>query len=174
MHDMHRFHMVGASQEESGEKQGVRRPASAHIPHVVAACAAAGVLAGALALAGCSSAGTVTHQIISSENVCINCHSGDRQAYADATPANVQTCNGTVEVSTDASAVYVCRPLCGTEDGSFCIPLQGTQVSVKDGTATIQLEEGTWIVCIDTGGASSGVLVTTDASANEPLEVTLK
>lgn len=127
-----------------------------------------------LVLAGCAGAGSVTHQMVSSEGSCVSCHADDRRVDAGATPIGATVCNGTVEVTTDADAVYVCRPLCVQGESSTYVPLAGTRVGVEDGVATVQLDEGIWVVCIDKGDAVRGELVEASAASGESLSLTLK
>lgn len=145
-------------------------------PRACAIALCAGLFALSLAtLAGCGAGaqGTVTHQIVQGANACVTCHPSDRAPFADATPANATACNGTVEVTTNSDTVIVCKPLCGKEDGSFCIPERMTSVKVEDGKATVELEEGIWAVCIDKGGSSNGVIVNVTPGAGQAVSATL-
>lgn len=129
------------------------------------------------ALAGCSSgAGGATsqHQIISSTQECIMCHE-EKDTYdltADDLSSAV-TCGTTVTVSTDESSVVVCEPIFTKESGSQYTPQKDTSVSVSDGTATVELDEGIWALCIDEGDASTCVLVVVDASVDDVVEISL-
>lgn len=139
--------------------------------HIATGIAITAACAALLALPACSSGG-VTHEILSSTDSCIQCHS-DRSEHADVTPTGATTCNGTVNVTTDKSVVYVCAATSGTEDGSVVIPRQYTTTAVSGGQASVQLGEGTWAVCVETDdGKSNGVLVEVDSSA-DALDVTL-
>ena len=66
-------------------------------------------------------------------------------------PLNVEESGSRVTVETDAETIAICRPVLTTEDGSSFVPEKVSEVSVVDGQATVELEDGLWALCVDEG-----------------------
>ncbi len=130
---------------------------------VVASACAAALTLGALGLVGCSGA----HQVIGAGQACSSCHSDTKATYEVSSPKDAVTCSGTVNVKTSASSVVVCVPTFISEDGSRFVPEQRRTVNVSNGTATLDLEQGTWaIVVADGDNVKASKVVVVDASAS--------
>ena len=129
----------------------------------VAACVALGG-------AGC---GSGQHEIIDQGKDCASCHSGGKQTYEVAAPAQGVQSTGQVNVSTSASRVIVCKPIYISEDGSKFVPEQQSCQNVSDGRAVVNLSEGTWAVCVDQGGTVKAKLVTVSSEAAGAADVEL-
>ena len=116
------------------------------------------------ALAGCSPA---QHQVIESGEECRGCHSEERPAYewSAGMPLNVEESGSRVTVETDAETIAICRPVLTTEDGSSFVPEKVSEVSVVDGQATVELEDGLWALCVDEGDTARAKLVHVDSSS---------
>ena len=97
-------------------------------------------LAAAFGIAGC---GSGQHEVIDQGQECSSCHSGGKQVFDDAAPASAVQSNGTVSVKTSAEQVLVCKPIFVSEDGSKFVPEQVSSVKAEDGSAQVQLSEGT-------------------------------
>ncbi|WP_294380298.1 hypothetical protein [uncultured Senegalimassilia sp.] len=136
---------------------------------VVISASAACALAMALALVGC---GSGQHEAIDQGQDCSSCHSGSKQVYDDATPSSAVQSNGSVSVRTSADQVLVCKPIFVTQDGSKFVPEQVSSVKVVDGSAQVQLSEGTWALCT-TGTDVKAQLVTVSPEASGPADVEL-
>ncbi len=115
-------------------------------------------------LAGCS---VTTHQIVSSTDSCASCHSEVPATYdvADSEVSVTQTCGTTITVETSQSEVIACKPLYVSESGKDYVPLRKQTARVDDGKATLELEEGLWLIAIDKGDSSKSVFIYVDASA---------
>lgn len=121
-------------------------------------------------LAGCSAG---AHEIIDSTEACISCHA-EKQTYANATPANATACASEITVSTSADRITVCKPTFTKEDGSYYVPVLAKTAAVTDGAATVQLDEGYWVICIADGNtAKSSVLVHVSNAADSATEISL-
>lgn len=114
-------------------------------------------LALGLTLAGCAAS---PHQIIDQDDKCTECHSEEKTTYDDAQPANAEQVASTVSVSTSGDTVWVCEPVFTEEDGSYYVPRAVKNVPVNDGTATVELEAGTWVLALDEGDTATSKLVT--------------
>ena len=136
---------------------------------VVISASAACALAMALALVGC---GSGQHEVIDQGQDCSSCHSGSKQVYDDATPSSAVQSNGSVSVRTSAEQVLVCKPIFVTQDGSKFVPEQVSSVKVVDGSAQVQLSEGTWALCTN-GKDVKAQLVTVSPEASGPADVEL-
>lgn len=136
---------------------------------VVISASAACALAMALALVGC---GSGQHEVIDQGQDCSSCHSGSKQVYDDATPSSAVQSNGSVSVRTSADQVLVCKPIFVTQDGSKFVPEQVSSVKVVDGSAQVQLSEGTWALCTN-GKDVKAQLVTVSPEASGPADVEL-
>lgn len=113
------------------------------------------------ALVGCSG----THQLVGQGKTCSSCHSDSKTEYTVTSPKDAIACGGEVEVSTSASEVYVCEPTFISEDGSKYVPVQKSVKKVDGGSATIQLEEGNWVICTaDDVNIKKAVLLTVSSS----------
>ena len=122
----------------------------------VAAFAVAGALSGvALMLSGCLMG---SHEMIDFNEECISCHS-EKETYDDAQPADAVECATTLEVSTSEDVVYVCEPVFISEDGGKFVPRKSTQARATDGKATLELEEGFWVLCTGELGKSAQKLI---------------
>ena len=128
---------------------------------------------GLFGLSACS--GGLNHEILDSGEECLSCHEEEPQTYElDSAPSSATDCGTTITVTTDAEEVYVCDPTFASEDGAKYVPFAETRVSVSDGQATVDLEEGVWAICIDNGdGSSKGVLVNASASNSEEVTIEL-
>ena len=120
------------------------------------------------ALAGCSGGG---HQIVDSADSCIECHSDEKATYDVASPAGAEQVSATLSVSTSADAVSVCEPLYTAEDGSSYVPVLVKSVQATDGSASLQLDEGTWVIAIDNGDSAVAKLVTVADGGASSLEL---
>ena len=140
-----------------------------NVRKVVVSASAACALAMALALVGC---GSGQHEVIDPGQDCSSCHSGSKQVYEDATPSSAVGSNGSVSVRTSAEQVLVCKPIFVTQDGSKFVPEQVSSVKVVDGSAQVQLSEGTWALCA-TGKDVKAQLVTVSPEASGPADVEL-
>ncbi len=150
------------------KKEGVRMPTVASRIVVASACVAA-LGFGAIGLTGCSGA----HQMISAGEDCSSCHSDSKSSYEVSSPKDAVTSNGTVNVKTSASSIIVCVPTFISEDGSRFVPEQRRTVNVSNGTATLELEQGTWaLVVADGDNVKASKIVVVDASAS-PADVEL-
>ena len=126
------------------------------------------IVAAGTALMGCSSS---THEVIESSETCMSCHGEEKTTY-DIEPENTQAVASTVTVSTSATTVYVCEPLFAYEDDdSFYVPRMVSSVSVTDGSATIQLEEGTWALVAGQDTSASRVLVHVSSDGVQEIEL---
>lgn len=134
----------------------------------VSTCAVV-ALAMALALVGC---GSGQHEVIEQAQECSSCHSGDKQVYDVAAPASAVQSNGSVSVKTSAEQVLVCKPIFVSQDGSKYVPEQVLSTKVVDGSAQLQLSEGTWAICAN-GQSVKAQLVTVSPEASEPADVEL-
>ena len=136
-----------------------------------APCALAVLAAGLLALAGCSgSAGSSTsqHQVVSSTQDCTFCHEEKETYDIDAADvANILETGTTVTVETDESTVVVARATFINVSGSKYVPREYTTASVSDGQATIELDEGVWVLCLDEGDGSTCVIVSVSAGGDD-------
>ena len=140
-----------------------------NVRKVVVSASAACALAMALALVGC---GSGQHEVIDQGQDCSSCHSGSKQVYEDATPSSAVGSNGSVSVRTSAEQVLVCKPIFITQDGSKFVPEQVSSVKVVDGSAQVQLSEGTWALST-TGKDVKAQLVTVSPEASGPADVEL-
>lgn len=122
----------------------------------------------ACALSGCSGGG---HQIVDSANACVECHSDDKATFEDATPQGAEQVSSALSVSTSADAVAVCKPLYTAEDGSSYVPVLVKSVQASDGTASLQLDEGTWVIAIDNGDSATTKLVTVADGGADSIEL---
>ena len=131
---------------------------------VAFACA----LAFGLALAGCSAG---AHQIIDANDSCTSCHSDEKQTYDVASPANAEQVASTLTVNADADKVYVCEPVFTKEDGSHFVPRAVTSVPTSGGSATVQLDPGTWVIALDEGDTATSKLVTVADGGAESIDL---
>lgn len=107
---------------------------------------AAVIAVGAVCLTGLSGCLGSKHEIIGMDKACESCH-GEKQTYEVSSPKDALTCGTTLTVETKASTVVVCKPIFISEDGSSYVPERYTQQTVRDGSVTLTLEEGTWAIC---------------------------
>ena len=121
---------------------------------VAASAGMAFALAAAFGLAGC---GSGQHEVIDQGQDCSSCHSGGKQVFDDAAPASAVQSNGTVSVKTSAEQVLVCKPIFVSEDGS----------------AQVQLSEGTWAFCAQVQGSVKAQLVTVSSESTGAADVEL-
>lgn len=117
------------------------------------------LVACACALAACG-----PHQVIDRGEDCTSCHEGadfdkDSLVFDVENPQPAAKTDAFVTVKTNASEVIVCRPTFIAEDGSKFVPERDKSVKVSDGSATIELGEGCWALCIDHGDSADGVIV---------------
>ena len=135
--------------------------------NVAAACGLATVAA--FGLAGCSGA----HEIIDSGKQCTSCHA-DKQTYDVASPLSAIQTGTNVTVQTSASCIEVCSVTFISEDGSKFVPERCRTVSVDGGSATIELSDGTWALCVANGNSvSKSVLVCVDSGLQAETSVSL-
>lgn len=122
--------------------------------------------------AGLSACGSA-HEIIASGEACTSCHD-EKTTYEVASPANAVACGTQLTVQTKESAVIVCKPIFISEDGSSYVPQRASQATVKDGTATLTLEEGTWAICTaDDDNVKAQKLVTVSSANSEAATIEL-
>ena len=122
-------------------------------------------------LVGCSGNG---HQIISTSQDCLTCHSSGKETYEVASPSSAKTTEGKVIVKTSAESLVVCTVIFTSSDGSSYVPENYKTVSVSNGQAEIELAAGIWAICIDEGGSSKSVLISSNGNASgEALSVEL-
>ena len=130
---------------------------------------AAFALAMAFALVGC---GSGQHEVIDQGQDCSSCHSGSKQVYDGVAPSSAVQSDGSVSVRTSAEQVLVCNPIFVSQDGSKFVPEQASSVKVIDGSAQLQLSEGTWALCTN-GKDIKAQLVTVSPDASGPADVEL-
>lgn len=135
---------------------------------VISACAVF-ALAMAFALVGC---GSGQHEVIDQGQECSSCHSGEKQVYDVAAPASAVQSNGSVSVKTSAEQVSVCKPIFVSQDGSRFVPEQVSSAKVVDGSAQLELSEGTWAICTN-GQSVKAQLVTVSPDASGSADVEL-
>lgn len=116
------------------------------------------------ALAGCAPG---QHQVIDASEACVSCHSDDKAvcSWGADVPAGTIESGPAVTVKTDASSVLVCMPAFTFEDGSAFVPVRDRAVSVREGEAAVQLEDGSWALCTDRGGSVRAQLVHVSSSS---------
>ena len=136
---------------------------------VVFSASAAFALAMALALVGC---GSGQHEVIDQGQDCSSCHSGSKQVYDGVAPSSAVQSDGSVSVRTSAEQVLVCNPIFVSQDGSKFVPEQASSVKVIDGSAQLQLSEGTWALCTN-GKDIKAQLVTVSPDASGSADVEL-
>ncbi len=122
----------------------------------------------ACALAGCSGG---DHQIVDSADSCIECHSDDKAVYDVASPTGAEQVSSALTVSTSADAVAICEPLYTAEDGSTYVPVLVKSVQASGGSASLELEEGTWVIAVDNGDSSVTKLVTVADGGADAIEL---
>lgn len=130
---------------------------------------AAFALAMAFALVGC---GSGQHEVIDQGQDCSSCHSGSKQVYDGVVPSSAVQSDGSVSVRTSAEQVLVCNPIFVSQDGSKFVPEQASSVKVIDGSAQLQLSEGTWALCTN-GKDIKAQLVTVSPDASGSADVEL-
>ena len=135
-----------------------------NVRKVVVSASAACALAMALALVGC---GSGQHEVIDQGQDCSSCHSGSKQVYEDGTPSSAVEFERLRVGSNLCQQVLVCKPIFVTQDGSKFVPEQVSSVKVVDGSAQVQLSEGTWALCA-TGKDVKAQLVTVSPEASGP------
>lgn len=119
--------------------------------------ASACVLAFSLSLTACSAS---AHQVINQGEACTGCHSEQKNTFEGASPSGTEAVAATVTVDTSADAIVVCAPIFTEEDGSYFVPESVRTVEASGGSATVELEPGTWVLAIDEGGTATSRLVT--------------
>ena len=130
---------------------------------------AAIALAMAFALVGC---GSGQHEVIDQGQDCSSCHSSGKQVYDDVAPSSAVQLNGSVSVRTSAEQVLVCKPIFVSQDGSKFVPEQVSSAKVVDGSAQLQLSEGTWALCTNGKDVKAQlVTVSPDASGSADVEL---
>lgn len=130
---------------------------------------AAFALAMAFALVGC---GSGQHEVIDQGQDCSSCHSGSKRVYDGVAPSSAVQSDGSVSVRTSAEQVLVCNPIFVSQDGSKFVPEQASSVKVIDGSAQLQLSEGTWALCTN-GKDIKAQLVTVSPDASGSADVEL-
>ena len=131
---------------------------------------AAFALAMAFALVGC---GSGQHEVIDQGQDCSSCHSSGKQVYDDVAPSSAVQSDGSVSVRTSAEQVLVCKPIFVSEDGSKVVPEQMSSGPATDGSAQVQLSEGTWALCTQGQGSVKAQLVTVSPEGSGPVDVEL-
>ena len=130
---------------------------------------AAIALAMAFALVGC---GSGQHEVIDQGQDCSSCHSSGKQVYDDVAPSSAVQSNGSVSVRISAEQVLVCKPIFVSQDGSKFVPEQASSAKVVDGSAQLQLSEGTWALCTNGKDVKAQlVTVSPDASGSADVEL---
>ena len=136
---------------------------------VAVSASAAIALAMAFTLVGC---GSGQHEVIDQGQDCTSCHSGSKQVYDNVTPSSAVQSNGSVSVRTSAEQVLVCKPIFVSQDGSKFVPEQVSSMKVVDGSAQLQLSEGTWALCTNGKDVKAQlVTVSLDASGSADVEL---
>lgn len=129
-----------------------------------------GALAAASTLGACSF--SKAHQVVPSGKACTSCHE-EKQTYDVTSPKGALCSGGTVSLKTAASSVSVCTPVFTSEDGSSYTPQERRTVSVEDGQAVIQLDEGVWALCVKKDDTSVGQIVVVSSESTDSPTVTL-
>ena len=137
------------------------------IRKAVISAGAAFALAMAFTLVGC---GSGQHEVIDQGQECSSCHSGEKQVYDVAAPLSAVQSSGTVKTS--AEQVLVCKPIFVSQEGSKFVPEQVSSAKVADGSAQLQLSEGTWAICVN-GQSVKAQLVTVSPEVSGPADVEL-
>lgn len=122
----------------------------------------------ACALAGCAGG---DHQIVDSADSCIECHSDDKAVYDVASPSDAEQVASALTVSTSADAVAVCEPLYTAEDGSSYVPVLVKSVQASNGSTSLELEAGTWVIAVDNGDSAVTKLVTVADGGADAIEL---
>ena len=136
---------------------------------VTVSAGAAFALAMAFVLVGC---GSGQHEVIDQGQDCSSCHSGSKQVYDGVAPSSAVQSEGSVSVRTAAEQVLVCKPIFVSQDGSKFVPEQASSVKVVDGSAQLQLPEGTWALCTNGKDVKAQlVTVSPDASGSADVEL---
>ena len=136
---------------------------------VAVSASAAIALAMAFTLVGC---GSGQHEVIDQGQDCSSCHSGSKQVYDNVTPSSAVQSNGSVSVRTSAEQVLVCKPIFVSQYGSKFVPEQVSSMKVVDGSAQLQLSEGTWALCTNGKDVKAQlVTVSLDASGSADVEL---
>lgn len=125
-------------------------------------------LAFGLTLAGCAAG---PHQIIDQTDKCTSCHSEEKTTYDNVQPSKAEQVASTVTVKTTGNAVWVCEPVYTKEDGSYFVPRSVSNVSVSDGSATVELQPGTWVLAIDNGDTATSKLVTVSDGGADSIDL---
>lgn len=76
-------------------------------------------------------------------------------------------------MKTSAEQVLVCKPIFVSEDGSKFVPEQVSSVKAEDGSAQVQLSEGTWALCAQVQGSVKAQLVTVSSESTGVADVEL-
>lgn len=144
---------------------------SAARPRMLAAAACALVFA-AVSTAGCTAA---QHQVVGSGESCSSCHSEEKAVFdlGVEPPAGTIESGSSVTVKTDARVVAVCEPAFTAQDGSSFVPTEASSVTVVDGEAVVQLQDGLWALCVDEGDSARARLVQADSGNSEAVVVEL-
>lgn len=129
-------------------------------------CAA--LLALSALLVGCAAG---PHQVIDVTEECSSCHSDDKPTYEEVVPEGAEQVAPTVAVGTSADTVSVCEPIFTEEDGSYFVPRVVRTVPVSDGSATVELEAGTWALSLDQGDTATSKLVTVAEGGAEHIDL---
>ena len=125
-----------------------------------------------LLLAGCAAG---QHQIVDASETCASCHSEEKPVYEWGTevPAGAVESAASVTVKAEASSIVVCRPVFTAQDGSSYVPEKVSSVSLADGQAVVELEDGLWALCVDEGDAARAKLVHVGSEGSEGVVVEL-
>lgn len=109
-------------------------------------------------LGGCSSHNS--HQLVNKMSECPSCHTGEIVVYDDIIPPSSAVDVGvTVEVKTNHNAIYICTPLFTSDDGHTFVPLIQKRVKAENGSATVRLDPGVWVLSVDNGETADSILV---------------
>lgn len=117
----------------------------------------------ALTAIGCTSS---THEIIDAGESCTSCHP-EKQVYDVSEPKEAIACGSAVKVETSAESIAVCRPIFISENGSSYVPEMKRQVKTENGSASIELGDGIFALCVVDGNQvkkSQIVIVDEDAA----------
>lgn len=131
------------------------------------------LLLATLLFAGCS--GSAQHQVVSAVGECSSCHSEEKPLFewGVSVPEDTVESASSVTVSADADEVVVCVPRFTVEDGSRYVPVEAARAALDGGTATFELEEGLWAICVEEGDTARARLVHVDPSRADAASIEL-
>lgn len=125
-----------------------------------------------LTLCACSQANS--HEILTSQETCSDCHSDEKPVYSATSSDTALICDTRVTVETEESHVVLCEPLFINEEASSFVPKELKRYPVQDGQVVISgLDSGLWALCVDYGDSSKGVLINVEVGSSYQASVML-